>query len=229
MEIAAVVLTSNRYVHLMPAFAHFWNRAGLDWIPVTVVHYDVYPDVKKLPDNFNLFCAGAQSDTAWSDGLIAFLDSGRCFDQFILMLEDYWLTRVDRYMLMDSWSAAWLCDKFDLTEEVAKFGYCFNPGDALIYAQDESRYQASLQAAIWSKSFLREISVSGENPWRFEDNATRRIIALRRLRRVLICANRRPALEYVNAVGGQGNKPGILDSKKIPAWMLDEIKQRNLI
>jgi hypothetical protein len=87
-----------------------------------------------------------------------------------------------------------------------------------------------LQAAIWQRDFLRRVAVSGESAWDFEEKGTQRIIEIRRAGNdVSICAHIRPALEYVNAVGGRGLRRGELDMKKIPPRMIEELKHQNLL
>jgi hypothetical protein len=228
-----VTLTSNAYVHCLPAFSYFFNKFYPNQ-QVTVVRYDVRPP--KLPDNFTNFAVGKQEDYSWSSGLKAFLN--RIDDDLVLlMLEDYWLDQpVDSetiQLIQDVMETDKRIVKFDLTNDRLKVGHkpvnFGNMNIKVLQSNNDAPFTASVQAAIWRKDFLVKLLQSKEDAWEFEKNGSKRAekILNRTDSVILGCYN--PPMSYVNAVGGMGNKPNEYDFKKIPRWMQEELESRSLI
>lgn len=220
-----LALTSNDYVNVLPGFAYLFNKFyGVE--SVTVVRYDVRPP--KLPDNFKNFAVGKQSDYSWSGGLKYYLS--QIEDEFVLlMLEDYYLDKpVDKnritfikYFMQDNKNIA----KVDLTDDRLKVDYKLyndNPINGLIESNLKSPFLSSVQAAIWRKDFLEAVLNTKDNAWQFEKNKRTKTYLEKTKSVVLGCAN--PPMSYINAVGGEGNNPGVYDLKKFPQWMVDELK-----
>lgn len=228
-KMEAVVLTSNAYVGLIPAFCYRYLATIGAALPCTIVRYDKAP--LKQAGNFKQFAIGKQADFTWSAGLLRYLEYHND-DHILLMLEDYWLTGADSAAL----SAAWQMmkanpgiDKFDLSGDMVKREHDALPGDTLLgyplfKARPEAQFLTSLQAAIWRTDFLRSALRPSENPWQFEKKGTRRVT-----KKCTVFGTQKPILSYVNACGGEGHKPGELDYGKIPNWMLTELRERRLV
>jgi len=227
-----VTLTSNAYVHCLPAFSYLFNKFYPNQ-QVTIVRYDVRPP--KLPDNFTNFAVGKQEDYSWSSGLKAFLN--RIEDDLVLlMLEDYWLDsvvnqdKVNRLeqMMNNNHSVA----KIDLTNDRIKVAHkpYMSPLDfELLVSSNSSPFTASVQSAIWRRDFLIKLLQPKENAWEFEKNGSKRAEKILNKSNNVILGCYDPPMSYVNAIGGIGNKPSEYDFKKIPTWMQDELKAKGLI
>jgi len=228
-------LTSNKYVGLLPAFAYLFNKHWSPKCPVQVVHYEQRPPA--LPVNFSLFDNG--KDPGFSAGLIRFLKAIPD-EHVILFLEDYFLTRVDvnrvaaLIRLIESHPEM---VKIDLTNDRLKAAY-----QPVTYAtpwgnQDmvcsviDAPFLMSTQAAIWRKDFLLRFVKATEDPWQFEKRGSARVTKAYQSGDFdgVILGCQVPPVEYVNACGGAGNKPGEYDHKKIPQTMWDELKGRGLV
>jgi hypothetical protein len=231
---------------MVAGFAHLFNRAWSAKCPVTVVHYEQRPPA--LPPNFSLYDNG--KDDGFSTGLIRFLNA--IPDQHvILFLEDYWLVRVDTnqvaLMIRLAEHNPDIC-KIDLTDDRLKVPHTkitipytnkptllSRPGDFLaldmVKSHLDAPYLMSLQAAIWRTDFLLRFLKKGENPWKMEKYGTTRVQKAYKNEdfdgRVMGCQV--PPVVYVNACGGEGNKPGEYDWKKIPGWMVTELKAKGAL
>jgi len=87
-------------------------------------------------------------------------------------------------------------------------------------------FLASVQAAIWRRDFLLGILNTKDNAWQFEKNKRTKTYLTKNKGVILGCVN--PPMSYINAVGGEGHKPGEYDLKKFPQWMIDELKENNV-
>lgn len=144
-------------------------------------------------DNFTRFISlGDQVDwpaSRWSEKLIRILDEV-AEEQFILMLEDYWLTRpVDVRaikMLFDYAAQFQNVLKIDLTYDRlyinggGNFLFGANTYDNvgyldLIKSPPGTPYQMSLWAGIWNREQLKRVLVPGETPQDIEIAGTRRV------------------------------------------------------
>lgn len=238
-----VTLTSNKYVHCLPAFSYLFNKFYPNQ-QVTVVRYDVRPS--KLPDNFTNFAVGKQDDYTWSSGLKAFLN--RIEDDLILlMLEDYWLDgfvqqdKIDSIVNLMNYTSIVerpQIVKFDLTNDRLKVSHkpyepklkSFAKEDfAILQSANDSPFTASVQAAIWRRDFLIKLLQPKESAWEFEKNGSKRAEKILNKSDSVILGCYDPPMSYVNAIGGMGKKPDEYDFKKIPTWMQDELKARSLI
>ena len=230
-EMEIVVLTSNDYVHALPAFAYLFNKFWDAGQSVKVVRYDVRPP--KLPGNFPNFAIGIQGDYTWSTGLKKYLHH-HTGDLILLMLEDYFLSqpvnvkRVEMlWQLMNNHPEI---AKIDLTDDRLKVAH-FEYNNFMVQSDENALFQTSLQAAIWRKDFLTRFLSDNENPWQFEKNGTRRVIKARKAGDFdgVILGCKKPPVAYVNAKGGMGTQPDKWDFKKMPQWMIAELRQKGLI
>ncbi|MDD5517857.1 MAG: hypothetical protein PHV98_00715 [Candidatus Omnitrophica bacterium] len=229
--IKVVVLTSNDYVHCVPAFAYLFNKFWSPKQQVTIARYEIRPP--KVADNFYRPCIGQQSHFTWSSGLLEFL-KGYNSELILLMLEDYFLIeQVDTYTINELWQ--FMLDnpevvKVDLSDDRLKYSH----EDfliKLIKSDDDSEWQTSLQAAIWRVDFLKRFLNPAENAWQFEKEGTKRVIAARQAKGFdgLILGTKNPPMKYINAIGGHGTNPGNYDFKKFPGWLKRELMEKRLI
>ena len=223
-----VCLTSNKYIGLVPGFCYLYLKTIGEGVPCTVVRYDEKP-AKQAPV-FAQFAIGMQSDYTWSEGLLRYLDYYND-DLILLMLEDYWMTGADIAGLRAAWK--WMqehgeIDKLDLSGDRMKFAHEATSekiGDyELVKASKDAQFLTSLQAAIWRVDFLRSALEPTENPWQFEKKGSKRVAG-----KCVVMGTNPPMLQYVNACGGEGNKPGEVDHKKVPASMFNELQGRRII
>lgn len=226
-----IILTSNKYLHCLPAFTYLFNKF---WPNQTakVVRYEVRPP--KLPPNFTNYAIGRQDDYTWSSGLLKYLDDHQG-ELILLMLEDYFINGAVK---VNDTKAAWEImlkfpniAKVDLTDDRLKVPHYQYTDTAFIASMADAPFQTSLQAAIWRVDFLKRFLDPKETPWQFEKLGTKRVIAAREAGEFdgLILGFKSPPLNYVNAKGGMGTQPHLWDEKKIPPWMLDELSKKGLI
>lgn len=221
----AICLTSNKYAHCLPPFLHLWQR--FYGLPITVAGYEV------LPDGVETLSIGVQADYTWSGGVLKLLDL-LDEDIILLVLEDYFLSAP-----VDAAAIAALTDllrarsdvvKIDLSDDRLKTPhtrYGTYKGIPLVKSADDALFQMSTQAALWKTAFLRRFLDANDDAWQAEKLGTRRVIAAREAGEFagVILGTERPPMVYVNAIGGMGNKPQQFDTKKFPAWMLEELSQ----
>lgn len=220
-----IVLTSNDYVNILPGFAYLFNKFYPNQ-EVTVVRYDVRPP--KLPENFKQFAVGQQSNYSWSGGLKRYLEDIE--DEFVLlMLEDYYLDKNVDVVMIEHIITEMMIDpkiaKIDLTNDRSKVEHK-KISEFYIQSDINAPFLASVQAAIWRRDFLIAILNNKDNAWQFEKNKRTKKYLTDHKAVILGCVN--PPMSYVNAVGGEGNKPGQYDLKKFPQWMIDELKEKGV-
>jgi len=231
------VLTSNKYVHCLPPFAHLFVKYWGLTQPVTIVGYEERPN-RTLPRNFTFLSLGKQASYTWSRGLMALLERIRD-EYFILMLEDYFLDHPVRRATVDMCEQVMMerpeVVKIDLTDDRQKVEHETTDmgkpyGLNFILSAPGAAYQGSVQAAIWRREFLLRFLNAKEDAWMAEKNFTRRVIKARQEGydgKILGLVQ--PPLHYVNAVGGEGNHPHIWAKKRFPAWMWSELTAHGLI
>lgn len=178
------VTTSDKY---LPALRPFYYLLNKYWVPrpeVVVIGFS--QPAFKLPDNFTFRSMGRQTDypvNRWSNALQEFLQSVDD-EAFILMLEDYWITRA-----VDTRSIKILYDymlqfryviKMDLCGDRlyahgADLGYGTVAHLDLIKSMPGSPYHMSLMAGIWSREHMLRVLVANESPWDLEIVGTDRL------------------------------------------------------
>lgn len=225
-----VILTSNLYLHALPAFAYLFNKFWPNQ-SARVVRYEVRPP--KLPSNFTNYAIGKQADYTWSSGLLKYLEDHQG-ELILLMLEDYFINGAVK---ANDIKMAWECithfpevAKIDLTDDRLKVSHS-RWDNNFIQSAPDAPFQTSLQAAIWRVDFLKRFLDPTETPWQFEKDGTKRVIAAREAGEFdgLILGFKNPPLTYVNAKGGMGTLPGLWDMKKIPPWMEQELSRKGLM
>lgn len=230
-----IVVASNDYVNVLPGFAYLFNKFYPNQ-EVTVVRYDVRPP--KLPENFKQFAVGQQSNYSWSGGLKHYLE--QIDDEFVLlMLEDYYLDRPVDAGIIQTFKNFMQYQpsivKFDLTDDRLKVDHkpyiqTFESDEIyyenIVVSDNNAPFLASVQAAIWRRDFLIAILNNKDDAWQFEKNKRTKKYLTDHKAVILGCVN--PPMSYINAVGGEGNKPGQYDLKKFPQWMIDELKTKGV-
>lgn len=231
-ELKVVVATSNKYVHCITPFGRLLNHYTGDRTPVHVVRYEV--KAPKVAPNFRQVAIGNQADYTWSGGIMAYLRLPIAPSMFVFMLEDYWLTEWNKQVIETLWR--YMCNhpevgKIDLSGDRLKTPYVPHDtvkGIEIIRSADDAAYQTSIQAAIWRNDFMLSCLSETENAWQFEKAGTRRMIARRKkdpsTPLVLGTKNIIPA-HYVNAVGGEGRKPGEYDPKRVTPDVIAKLKE----
>lgn len=186
LDIPIVVLTSDNYLHALQPFAYLFNKYWDCQQPVIVAGFKV-PDFE-LPDNFSFYSIGDMATYPvgkWSNALIKFLADHPDMHHFVLMLEDYWVTRPVNTqaikMLYDYAVQFGNVLKIDL---VADRLYAWGMTDYdncgyldLVLSDYRSQYQMSLMCGIWSRELMLRFMVMNESPWEVELNGTPRVAA----------------------------------------------------
>lgn len=220
-----LIVASNKYVHCLPATYHLLNEhCGTP--QARLLRYDVRPP--KPPENIVQCAVGKQANYSWSTGLSVMLASVVQNDKIVMILEDYWITRADMAAVKALWE--YMDEhpqvmKIDLSGDLARRACEIHDivGDVtLVRAAEGVKFRASVQAAIWRRDWLCQHASEHEwNAWQFEKHACND--------GTLVLGVVRPLIEYVNAIGGQGNKPGEYDHKKIPAELWSDLAEKGLV
>jgi len=229
MPMNVLVITCNERAHLLSAFAHCFNSR---WPAIQAVDVFGYEDLPRdLPTNFLVHSLGRQKDVSWAAGLRKAL--GDYPDEFVLLLEDYFLVRpVNLVQLTALWNYALegsTVAKLDLTGDRMKVPhqrYAMVAGIDIVSSFPDAPYQASLQAAIWKRWFLWSLLTEDEDPWQFEKHATNRIIQRRREigSSFVVLGTYAPVLNYANAAAGRG---GVL-RYNVPDDLKAELKREGV-
>jgi hypothetical protein len=195
-----IVTASEKYYNCLSPFIHQWEKYcgwnfGLpvyDQIEMVICGFGpvgFYGDNKPQVSFHSLGDYADWPANRWAEQLMKILDEV-ADEQFILMLEDYWLTRpVDMLgikMLFDYAAQFSNVLKIDLTHDRlyinggGTFLYGANTYDNcgyldLIKSPPGTPYQMSLWAGIWNREQLKCVLIPGETAQEIEINGTRRI------------------------------------------------------
>jgi len=198
-----IVPTCQKYYWSLRPFAHQFNIYWSEMQPVLVGGFEGLGF--NLPGNFEFKSIDGQSYPAerWSDGLIRLLNSidDYCF---ILMLEDYWLTRgvnhlaissLDEYMRMYPEVL-----RIDLTADRLHSGHAKDVGTwghlDIIETDQNTPYQWSTQACVVNRKNFRECLQPGIAPWDWELRGNELIPEGMR-----VLGTRQRPVRYINAIG----------------------------
>lgn len=200
-----IVTTSDKYLHALRPFAHLFNKYWGDDTDVIVGGFSE-PSFE-LPSNFTFHSIGKQEDypvDKWSDAVIKLLHSIDD-DIFVLMLEDYWISRpVNRdaiRMLGDYMRQFRNVLKMDLCMErlyaggMTDYNHCGYID--LIRSDPGSQYHMSLLTGIWNKDLLLRFLIPGETPWQVELEGTPRVRAA--AGEVLVLGTRQAPVRHILA------------------------------
>lgn len=185
--IQVIVMTSdNQQDKVLPAFWHQWEKYfnGIYHIRMTCGF------TEQVDLNSHFYSIGNYSDypaNKWSDALIKVLDNV-ADEVFILMLDDYWLSRpVDIMaiqMIYDYMRQFKNVLKFDLTDErlysdtppgdgYNRFYWGYNTYNTLGYldlikSNPNGLYHLSLWGGMWRRDLLKQLLVPGERAQEIE-------------------------------------------------------------
>jgi hypothetical protein len=169
-------MSNRKYNWALRGFSFLFNKYWSELQEVIIVT-DVEPSFE-LPPNFTVKSMSGGKPLPkekWSDGLIFMLQKIPD-DVFVLLLEDYWLIRkVDNVgvdTLADYMRAHKEILRMDLTDDRQYNGYMKDIGAwghyDLVETPNESEYQMSLQAGIWSRDKLLSVIRPQLDPAQFE-------------------------------------------------------------
>jgi len=228
-----LVLTSDRYIDALRPFAYLLNK---HWKPnPRVIVGGFTPPDFHLPTNFTFHSIGPFDQYPvgkWSNA------AGRFFveqphEVFVLMLEDYWLTRdVDveavevgyDYMRQFEYVA-----RFDLTGDRQFAGGAKDYGQAgkveLVWSDPESQYHMSLMAGLWRRQHLLRVMRDNETPWEMELEGTPRLAALRK--ELIVLGTKGWPVRHTLAF--RGGEPGKLLLDELSAQDLKGLRTKGLL
>lgn len=221
-----LLMTCDRYLWALKPFAYLFNTYWSSLQEVVVGCYQV-PSFS-LPDNFSTFSIAPKDpgQDHWSDGLIKVLNNFVTDDNFVLMLEDYWLCRTADHRGIAS-LGQWMSHnpdvlRMDLTTDRLYNGQMSDHHNHwghydLIETPPQSPYQMSLQAGIWRRDLLLSLLHPGMSPWQVEINTqppeTMRVLGTRQW-----------PLRYLNALKG-GNDTNVLNLEALEPHHREAIGQ----
>lgn len=224
------VTTSDKYISALYPFSYLLNKY---WIPnPKVVVMGFASPQKKLPDNFSFYSVGNQSDypfSKWSNALIKFLD---VFDDeaFVLMLEDYWITRP-----VDTIAVKILYDYILQFKYVVKIDLCADRLYAhgadldygtvayldLVKSMPGSPYHLSLMAGIWRREHFLKHLIPNESPHDVELIGTTR---LSHDQNVIVLGTRQWPVKHI--LGLRGGDHNTINLKGLKDVDIEEMKNR---
>lgn len=215
-----IVMTSDKYIQATRPFMHLWAKYfQSDFEQDNVICGFTKPDFE-LPPNFRFHSIGKFADypvNRWSNALLNVLDEV-AEDVFILMLEDYWLTRqVDTRavkILYDYMRQFRYVLKMDLCgDRLYALGADLNYGKVayldLIKSMPGSPYHMSLMAGLWSRELLKKVIIPNETPWDIEISGTVRVS--RYDSDILVLGTRQWPLRHTLAFRGGDSQRLLLD------------------
>lgn len=187
-----IVTTSDKYLPALRPFMYLFNKYWSKEQEVLVAGFS-NPRFA-LPNNFTFLSIGKQRDypfKKWSDALIHLLKHHGVNDEaFILMLEDYWLTRHVNLraveMLYDYAVQFKYTLKIDLTGDRlyargADRSYGVVNYLDLVKSMPGSPYHMSLMCGVWRRDNLLKALKPGESPHDIELHGTTRVSHLQEL------------------------------------------------
>lgn len=220
-EYRVIVMTSDKYLPALRPFAHLFNKYWSKDIDVLVAGF-ARPQFD-LPENFKFASLGKQEQFPfhmWSDALMKVLDKIKD-EAFILMLEDYWLTRhvnleavgiLYRYAIqfkyilkMDLTGDRLYAHGADLTYDTVSYL-------DLVKSMPGSPYHMSLMTGVWRKDNLRRVLKRDESPHDLELVGTTRASHMQDL--VVLGTRQWPVRHTLGLRGGDHTKLNLTELKK---------------
>lgn len=231
-----VVLTSDKYLHALRPYSYLFNKYWDKSQQVLVAGFT--PPDFELPDNFSFHSIGKFSDYPvgkWSDALLNLLDEIDD-EAFVLMLEDYWITRpVDTRAIQMCYDYAkqfkYLL-RIDLTTDRLFAAGPRYPGDIpdygylghldLIRSEPTSPYHMSLMTAMWRRDNLKKVLQPGWSPWEVELTGTSRLLT-HYAADMLVLGTRQWPVRHT--LGYRGGNPTGADLSAIRPTDVDEMRK----
>ena len=221
--------TSDKYLWAIKGFIHQMQKY---WLGIDTVVVGFTPPDFDLPNGFEFHSVGKFEDypaDKWSDAVIKFLTS--VDDEiFILMLEDYWLTRKVDSKAVDF--LGWYMQKYpdisgiDLTTD-RLYGANLRDYESLdtldlVINDPPAPYHFSLQARMWRRSDILRYLNPGETPWQTEIDGSGRMVQ----DRAIVLGTRQIPLRYLIAV--QNGKVAFDGGYQAPGILMREKDKREL-
>jgi hypothetical protein len=241
-------LTSDKYLHAVKVYAwlfeKYWNSEARRWLgeEQQVLVAGFTPPDFDLPKNFEFYSIGKFSDYPvgrWSDALIALLEEIED-EAFVLMLEDYWITRPVNVpaikMLYDYALQFKDILRIDLTtdrlfaygprypQDVPDAGYC--GWLDLVYSEPTSAYHLSMMTGIWRRDNLLKVLIPNESPWQVELDGTRRVME-KHAHSMRVIGTRQWPIRHT--LGFRGGNPGEVHLDDLRAEDILALKERGLV
>jgi hypothetical protein len=187
--VRVIVLTSDKYLHALRPYAWLFNKYWSSEQEVLIGGFT--PPDFALPSNFSFQSIGKFEDYPvgkWTNAATKLLSEIED-EAFVLMLEDYWITRpVDvKGVRM---CHAYACQfgyvlKIDLTTDrlfahgprypghIPDYGYLGHLD--LIRSEPTSQYHMSLITGVWRRDNLLKVLLPDWSPWDVEIDGTRHL------------------------------------------------------
>jgi hypothetical protein len=179
-------MTSDKYLNALRPFMWLWDKYfQSDFEQDNVICGFTPPDFPLSP-SFRFYSIGKFEDypvNRWSNAMLHVLDEV-ADDTFILLLEDYWLTRPANTgaikILYDYMRQFRYVLKMDLVgDRLYAHGADMNYGTVgyldLIKSMPGSPYHMSLMAGLWNRDLLKKVLIPDETPWDVEISGTTRV------------------------------------------------------
>jgi hypothetical protein len=233
VEAPIYLLTSDGYIEAVRVWLHLFEKY---WDPAPPVIVCGFTKPKfQLPRGVEFYSIGKQEDypvDRWSNALIRVLLE-LPHDLFILMLEDYWISRpvdVGAVRILTDY-----CRQFEYVARMDLTGDRKNSGSAkpygkaghldLLISDPESQYHCSLMTAIWRRAHLLKILVENETPWDIEINGTPRLRTLRNY--VVVLGTETPPVTHTLGLRSGDSTKILLD--EINPHDVDELREAGLL
>lgn len=186
--IPVIVMTSDKYMPSLRPFMYLFNKHW-GWHQEARIVCFKKPNFY-LPDNFSTYSLGDMVNypvNRWSNSILDYLDAHPEIGHFVLMLEDYWITRPVDYISVE------LLYQYAINHpEVIKVDLCADRqfaggvqeygklGDLdLVKSDYNSQYHMSLMTGIWNRNQFMKIVIRDESPWQVELEGTNRLAAMK--------------------------------------------------
>lgn len=239
-----IVVTSDKYSHLLRGFFHQWAK-HYGWPIGDRLFVCGFTEPDFMPPNGYFYSAGDPTHYPpgrWSDQLIKILDEV-AEEVFLLLLEDYWLVRpVDTQairMMYDYCFQFQNVVKFDVTtdrlfaEGGGKYLYGYNTYETLGYldlikSDFGSPYHLSLWGGLWRRDLLRRFLMPGETAQQTELNGTHRLAQVGD--ELLVLGARQAPMRHANVFqrGGWNDDP-MTGLPALKAADREELRERGYI
>jgi hypothetical protein len=216
-----IVMTSDNYLPALRPFAYLFNKYWQPHPEVLIAGFS--PPGFELPTNFKFKSIGKFSDfpfSGWSNALIKLLEEIQD-ETFVLMLEDYWITRPvgsDTIQILNDYAVQFgYVLKIDIcTDRLYAYGADLNYGNVsyidLVKSMPGSPYHMSLYPGIWRRDNLLKVLVPGESPHDLEIVGSTRVSHMQDL---LVLGTRQNPLKITLGLrGGNHNQVNYGDIPK---------------
>jgi hypothetical protein len=218
-----IVLTSDKYLHALRPFAWLFQKYWSSEQEVLIGGFT--PPDFDLPSNFSFHSIGKFEDypvDKWTNAVIKLLNEIED-EAFVLMLEDYWITRpVDvRGVQM---CHGYACQfgyvlRIDLTlDRLFAHGPRY-PGDVpdyaylghldLIRSEPTSQYHMSLITGMWRRDNLLKVLQPDWSPWRVELEGTSHLAAHHAHDLLILGTRQWPVRHTLGYRGGNPNEANL--------------------